>query len=59
METAPPALHAQFRHHTAIGNTVVAHEVLRGLPARERPLSQAVLYRVTDEHIDRVWVVQK
>jgi imidazolonepropionase-like amidohydrolase len=53
------ALHAQFRYHTAIGTTVVAHEVLRGLPTRERPLSQAVLYRVTDEHIDRVWVVQK
>jgi imidazolonepropionase-like amidohydrolase len=53
------ALHAQFRYHTAIGNTVVAHEVLRGLPARERPLSQAVLYRVTDQLIDRVWVVQE
>ncbi|MEF8939515.1 MAG: amidohydrolase family protein [Salinivenus sp.] len=59
METGSPSLHAQFRHHTAIGNTVVAHEVLRGLPTRERPLSQAVLYRVTDGRIDRVWVVQK
>jgi imidazolonepropionase-like amidohydrolase len=59
MEASPPSLHAQFRHHTAVGNTVVAHEVLRGLPTRERPLSQAVLYRVTDGRIDRVWVVQK
>ena len=52
-------LHAQFRYHTTVGRTVVAHETMRGLPSRERPLSQAVLYRVTDEHIDRVWVVQK
>jgi hypothetical protein len=52
-------LHAQFRYHTTVGRTVVAHETMRGLPSRDRPLSQVVLYRVTDDRIDRVWVVQK
>ena len=59
LENAPPALHAEFRYHTTVGSTVTAHEVLRGLPDRDRPLSQVVLYRVTGGAIDRVWVVQK
>jgi uncharacterized protein (TIGR02246 family) len=54
-----PTLHAQFRSHTTVGRTVVAHETVRGLPDRTAPLSQVVLYRVTDGRIDRVWVVQE
>lgn len=52
------SLHAQFRYHTTVGNTVVAHETLRGLPERGESLSQVVLYRVTDGRIDRVELVQ-
>jgi len=52
-------LHATFQYHTAIGNTVTAHEIIRGLPGRDRPLNQVVLYRVTDGHIDRAWIVQE
>ncbi len=52
------SLHAQFRYHTTVGNTVVAHETLRGLPDRVEPLSQVVLYQVTDGRIDRVELVQ-
>lgn len=58
LETAPD-LHARFHYHTTIGNTVVAHETLRGLPDRDAPLTQVVLYRVTDGVIDRAWLVQE
>jgi imidazolonepropionase-like amidohydrolase len=51
-------LHATFEYHTTVGSRVVAHERLRGLPDREAPLHQVVLYRVTDGAIDRVWLVQ-
>jgi len=59
LEDAPPALHAEFQYHTTVGRTVTAHELMRGLPARSRPLSQVVLYRVTNGGIDRVWIVQE
>lgn len=52
-------LHARFLYHTPIGNTVVAHEIIHGLPNREHPLSQVLLYRVTDGAIDRAWLVQE
>jgi imidazolonepropionase-like amidohydrolase len=52
-------LHATFHYHTTIGNTVTAHETIRGLPGRDTPLSQVVLYRVTDGRIDRAWLVQE
>ena len=52
-------LHATFRYHTVIGDKVVAHETIRGLPERETTLSQVFLYRVTNGHIDRAWLVQE
>lgn len=52
-------LHAQFRYYTTIGNKVVAHETIEGLPDRDRPLSQVVLYRVINGLIDRAWLVQE
>jgi imidazolonepropionase-like amidohydrolase len=52
------SLHADFRYHTTVGETVVAHETLRGLPDRMEPLSQVVLYQVVDGRIDRVELVQ-
>lgn len=58
MESAT-GLHARFHYHTTIGNTVVTHETIHGLPTRERPLSQVLLYRVTDGVIDRAWLVQE
>jgi len=51
-------LHATFRYRTTMSNTVVAHEILRGLPNRKTSLNQVVLYRVTEGAIDRVWLVQ-
>jgi len=51
-------LHATFQYHTTIGDKVVVHETIHGLPNRDAPLSQVVLYRVTDGHIDRAWLVQ-
>jgi imidazolonepropionase-like amidohydrolase len=52
-----PRLHVTLRSVTTVGQTVVAHETIRGLPDRDAPLSQVVLYRVTGGAIDRVWVV--
>ncbi len=52
-------LHATFQYHTAIGNTVTTHELIRGLPSRDSALNQVVLYRVTDGYIDRAWIVQE
>ncbi len=51
----------QLRLHdlTVIGQTVVVHETIDGLPGREGPLTQVVLYRVADGRIDRVWLVQE
>jgi len=51
-------LHSAFHYQTTIGNKVVAHETIRGLPGRDAPLSQVFLYRVTDGVIDRAWLVQ-
>jgi len=52
-------VHAQFHYHTTVGSTVVAHETMNGLPDRETPLTQVVLYRVNDGVIDRAWLVQE
>lgn len=51
-------LHASLHYHATVGNTVTAHETIRGLPDQTVPLTQMVLYRVTDGLIDRVWLVQ-
>ena len=52
-------LHSTLHYHTTIGNTVTAHETIYGLPGRDRPLRQVFLYRVTDGHIDRAWLLQE
>ncbi|PQJ34380.1 amidohydrolase [Salinibacter sp. 10B] len=52
-------LHSQFHYHTTVGNTVMAHESIYGLPDRDRPLSQVFLYQVTNGAIDRAWILQK
>ncbi|MFP4227495.1 MAG: amidohydrolase family protein [Salinivenus sp.] len=52
-------LHLRLHNVTPVGNTVVVHETIEGLPGREAPLSQVVLYRVTDGRIDRTWLVQE
>jgi len=52
-------LHSEFHYHTTVGPTFTAHETIRNLPGRETPLSQVLLYRVTDGAIDRAWLVQE
>jgi len=52
-------LHSTFHYHTTIGNTVTAHETIRGLPERDTPLHQVFLYRVTDGAVDRAWLLQE
>jgi imidazolonepropionase-like amidohydrolase len=54
-----PDLHLRLRDVTAIGRTVVVHETIEGLPDRDGPLEQVVIYRVTDGRIDRAWLVQE
>ncbi len=51
----------QLRLHdlTVVGQTVVVHETIEGLPDRDGPLEQVVIYRVTDGRIDRAWLVQE
>ncbi|MFO8098665.1 MAG: amidohydrolase family protein [Salinibacter sp.] len=52
-------VHLRLHDVTPIGNTVVVHETMEGLPDREAPLTQVVIYRVTDGRIDRAWLVQE
>ncbi len=52
-------LHSTFHYHTTVGDTFTAHETIRGLPGRSTPVTQVFLYRVTDGHIDRAWLVQE
>ena len=52
-------LHLRLHDVTTIGQTVIVHETIEGLPGRDAPLTQVVLYRVTDGRIDRVWLVQE
>ena len=54
-----PSLRLQLHDVTTVGNTVVVHETIEGLPDRSAPLTQVVLYRVTDGRIDRAWLVQE
>ena len=54
-----PDLHLRLHDVTAIGRTVVVHETIEGLPDRDGPLEQVVIYRVTDGRIDRAWLVQE
>ena len=54
-----PDLHLRLHDVTPIGQTVVVHETIEGLPGRDAPLTQVVLYRVLDGRIDRVWLVQE
>jgi len=52
-------LHVRLHNLTTVGNTVMVHETIEGLPDRDAPLTQGVLYRVTDGQIDRTWLIQE
>jgi len=53
------ALHVRMRNLVTIGNTAMVHETIKGLPERNRPLTQGALYRVTNGRIDRIWLVKE
>ena len=46
-----------LHYQTPLGSTVMVHETIYGLPERDGALTQGVLYRVRDGHIDRVWTI--
>ncbi len=50
-------LHVRVHHTAPLGNTVVLHETIAGIPGAG-PDEQVVLYRVADGAIDRVWIVE-
>jgi len=49
-------LHVDVRHTAPLGNTVMLHEVITGMPDGG-PIEQVVLYHVADSVIDRVWLI--
>ncbi len=51
-------VHSELHYHTTVGNTVTTHETIYGVPDRTAPVTQVVLYRVSDGVIDRAWLVQ-
>ena len=50
-------LHVQVHHTAPLGNTVVLHETIFGVPGAP-PDEQVVLYRVANGAIERVWLVE-
>jgi len=48
----------EVRHEAPMGDTVVLHEVITGMP-EGGPTEQVVLYHVADGLIDKVWLVPK
>jgi uncharacterized protein (TIGR02246 family) len=51
-------LHVRVHHTAPLGNTVVLHETIAGVPGAEAD-EQVVLYHVANGGIDRVWVVEE
>ncbi len=49
-------LHVDVRHTVPLGNTVLLHEVITGLPGGATD-EQGVVYRVRAHAIDRVWTI--
>jgi len=51
-------LHVRIHHTAPMGQTVVLHETITGVPG-SGPTEQVVLYHVSDGVLDRVWLVPK
>jgi hypothetical protein len=50
-----PALHAELVNRMVLGNKVIDHERITGLPGDGGPVDAAAVYEVADGLIRRVW----
>jgi hypothetical protein len=50
-----PGLHAELVNRMVLGDKVIDHERITGLPGEERPVEAAAVYQVAGGLIRRVW----
>ncbi len=51
-----PDLHAELKNRMVIGNKVIDHEIVYGVPGA--PMDGAAIYEVTERGISKVWFVR-